>query len=89
MHSHGQDISGANPNPARSFTDLDNIAGTIGKQSKVDETQLAPTRPETVPVKFQIPLKELAPGRYMCQINVIDEVDRKFAFPRVPLVVVP
>jgi protein-disulfide isomerase len=41
VHSHGQDISGANPNPARSFTDLDNIAGTIGKQSKVDETQLA------------------------------------------------
>ncbi len=41
VHSHGQDISGANPNPARSFTDLDNIAGTIGKQSKVDETPLA------------------------------------------------
>ena len=41
VHSHGQDISGANPNSARSFTDLDNIAGTIGKQSKVDETQLA------------------------------------------------
>jgi protein-disulfide isomerase len=41
VHSHGRDISGANPDPARSFTDLDNIAGTIGKQSKVDETQLA------------------------------------------------
>ncbi len=41
VHGHGQDISGANPNPARSFTDLDNIAGTIGKQSKVDGTQLA------------------------------------------------
>jgi protein-disulfide isomerase len=41
VHSHGQDISGATPNPARSFTDLDNIAGTIGKQSKLDETQLA------------------------------------------------
>ncbi len=41
VHGHGQDISGANPNPAKSFTDLDNIAGTIGKQSKVDETQLA------------------------------------------------
>jgi protein-disulfide isomerase len=41
VHGHGQDISGANPNPAKSFTALDNIAGTIGKQSKVDETQLA------------------------------------------------
>jgi protein-disulfide isomerase len=41
VHSHGRDISGTNPDPTRSFTDLDNIAGTIGKQSKVDETQLA------------------------------------------------
>jgi protein-disulfide isomerase len=41
VHSHGRDISGANPDPAKSFTDLDNIAGTLGKESKVDEAQLA------------------------------------------------
>jgi hypothetical protein len=28
-----------------------------------------------------------APGRYICQLNVIDEIGRKFAFPRQPLVV--
>ena len=55
----------------------------------LDETQLAGTRPETVPVKFQVPLKDLAPGRYTSQINIIDEVGRKFAFPRTPVVVVP
>jgi VWFA-related protein len=55
----------------------------------LDATQLADTRPEAVPVKFQVPLKDLAPGRYVCQINVIDEVGRKFAFPRAPLVVTP
>jgi VWFA-related protein len=53
----------------------------------LDATQLAPTRPEAVPVQFQVPLKDLAPGRYVCQINVVDEVGRKFAFPRAPLVV--
>jgi VWFA-related protein len=53
----------------------------------LDETHLAETRPEAVPVQFQIPLKDLAPGRYICQINVVDEVGRKFAFPRAPLVV--
>jgi len=53
----------------------------------LDATQLAPTRPEAVPVQFQVPLKSLAPGRYTCQINVVDEVGRKFAFPRSPLVV--
>ena len=55
----------------------------------LSESQIAATRPEAVPVKFQIPLKDLAPGRYVCQINVIDEVGRKFTFPRAPLVVVP
>ncbi|MGA3190037.1 MAG: VWA domain-containing protein [Bryobacteraceae bacterium] len=55
----------------------------------LNESEVASTRPEAVPVKFQVPLKDLAPGRYVCQINVVDEVGRKFAFPRAPLVVVP
>jgi len=55
----------------------------------LDETQVASTRPETVPVKFQVSLNGLAPGHYNCQINVVDEVGRKFAFPRAPVVVVP
>jgi hypothetical protein len=42
-----------------------------------------------VPVSFTIPLKDLAPGRYTSQINVVDEVGRKFAFPRSPLVISP
>jgi VWFA-related protein len=53
----------------------------------IEATELATTRPNTVPVQLQVPLKGLAPGRYMCQVNVIDEVGRKFAFPRSPLVV--
>jgi VWFA-related protein len=50
-------------------------------------TQVASTRPNAVPVQLLVPLKTLAPGRYMCQINVIDEVGRKFAFPRAAMVV--
>ena len=50
-------------------------------------TELASTRPNAVPVQLQVPLKGLAPGRYICQLNVIDEIGRKFAFPRQPLVV--
>ena len=48
---------------------------------------LAGTRPNAVPVQIQVPLKALAPGRYTCQLNVIDEVGRKFAFPRTAMVV--
>ena len=45
------------------------------------------TRPNAVPVQLQVPLKGLAPGRYTCQINVVDEVGRRFAFPRAAMVV--
>ncbi len=50
-------------------------------------TQLASTRPEAVPVQLQVPLKDMTPGRYTCQITVVDELGRKFAFRRAPLVV--
>ncbi|HUI53730.1 MAG TPA: VWA domain-containing protein [Bryobacteraceae bacterium] len=53
----------------------------------VKATEVAATRPNAVPVQIQVPLKSLAPGRYTCQLNVIDEVGRKFAFPRANLVV--
>jgi hypothetical protein len=53
----------------------------------IDATQLAPTRPEAVPVQIQIPLKDLTRGEYVCQINVVDQVGRKFAFPRAPIIV--
>jgi VWFA-related protein len=55
----------------------------------LDATQLAPTRPEAVPVNIDIPLKDVVPGRYVCQINVVDEAGRRFAFPRTVLVVAP
>jgi len=53
----------------------------------LDFTQIADTRPDAVPVKLQLPLKDLAPGEYTCQINVVDEVGRKFAYPREQIVI--
>ena len=53
----------------------------------VEATQLAATRPEAVPVQIEIPLKDVTRGEYVCQINVVDEVGRKFAFPRAPIIV--
>jgi hypothetical protein len=50
-------------------------------------TGIVATRPEAVPVALEVPLKDVAPGRYTCQINVVDEIGRKFAFPRANLVV--
>lgn len=55
--------------------------------SPVRLTEIAGIRPNTIPVQLQAPLKGLAPGRYTCQINVVDEIGRKFAFPRTAIVV--
>ena len=51
-------------------------------------TQTMSDRPGVMPVRFQIPLSALAPGKYTCQVNIIDEKAAKFAFPRAELVVV-
>jgi VWFA-related protein len=53
----------------------------------IKATGLVSTRPNAVPVQIQIPLKSLAAGRYICQVNVMDEVGRKFAFQRTNMVV--
>jgi hypothetical protein len=42
----------------------------------------------TMDLRFQTALKDIKPGRYTCQVTVIDELGRKFAFPRVSIVVV-
>jgi VWFA-related protein len=51
--------------------------------------QFAQKRVQTLPVKFQTPLAQLASGRYTCQINIVDETGRKFAFQRTEIVVLP
>jgi VWFA-related protein len=48
-----------------------------------------PNRYATLPIQFQVPLQNLAPGDYVCQLNIVDQVGRKFAFPRSRIVVLP
>jgi hypothetical protein len=63
-------------------------------ESKVFETapvqlgRFNSKRDGTMNLRFQTPLAKLKPGRYTCQVNVIDELGRKFAFPRAALVIV-
>lgn len=43
--------------------------------------------PNTLAFEFQMPLANIPPGRYTCQVSVIDEQARKFGYARSPLVV--
>ena len=44
---------------------------------------------KTVPLKFSLALNKLVPGRYNCQVTVIDPTDGKAAYWQAPVVLVP
>jgi VWFA-related protein len=44
---------------------------------------------KAVPLRFSLPLERLTPGRYDCQVTVLDATAQKVAFWRAPIVVVP
>jgi VWFA-related protein len=44
---------------------------------------------EAVAFQFDVPLSQLKPGVYLCQINVIDDAGGSFSFPRLALRVQP
>jgi hypothetical protein len=46
-------------------------------------------RLSTLPLRVTLPLTSLKAGKYECQLNVIDEFGRKFAFPRMSIAVLP
>ncbi len=54
--------------------------------SSVRVSQLALKRNNALPVQFQVSLAKLLPGKYICQVNLIDEQARRFAFPRTEMV---
>ena len=89
------DVYDAQPDPANDRTRRVKVGMGLfnGKGVKtfeigpLDATSLALTRPEAVPVQFQVPLKDVPRGAYTCQINVVDEVGRKFAFARSRIVI--
>jgi VWFA-related protein len=44
---------------------------------------------KAVPLRFSLPLASLSPGRYDCQVTVLDATAQKVAFWRAPIVIVP
>ncbi len=70
------------------FSSVSSSLAVYRGQTKILETapvHLARTeasRQGVLVLRLQLPLKDLAVGQYICQINVIDEIGRKFAFPR-------
>jgi VWFA-related protein len=52
-------------------------------------TDAQANRLRTMPIRFDIPLANLEPGEYTCQVTVLDPARQKAAFWRAPIAVVP
>lgn len=59
------------------------------ESAPLGRSELKTARRGVVPFLFQIPLAKMPPGMYVSQVNIIDELARKFAFPRSTIVVLP
>jgi VWFA-related protein len=59
------------------------------QSSPIEVTLLAANRPNVLPLQFQVPLSKLAAGAYTAQVNIVDDLGGKFAFPRGSLFVLP
>jgi hypothetical protein len=78
-------------NSVRVLTNVEFLQGS----AKAYETPLVEAReinaPERKAAVFQldVPLAQLRPGLYTCQVNVIDDAGGSFSFPRLAILIRP
>jgi VWFA-related protein len=77
--------------PVRVLTSIEFLSGGV----KVYETPLVEAKVVNIPERgavafqFDVPLTQLKPGTYVCQVNVIDDAGGSFSFPRMAMIVQP
>ena len=75
--------------PIAVFASFFNESGKVFETAPFTVTDGLQKGPNAVPVSFTVPLGALAPGRYDCQITVLEPEGQKAAFWRAPIVVIP
>ena len=77
--------------PVRVLTSIEFMSGGV----KVYETPVVEAKAVNIPERgavafqFDVPLAQLKPGTYVCQVNVIDDAGGTFSFPRMAMTVQP
>jgi len=71
------------------LTSIEFLQGNVKAYESRQIVATEVTAPERKAVVFQmdLPLQDLKPGLYVCQVNVIDDVSGNFAFPRWPILI--
>jgi hypothetical protein len=81
------------PKGAKAGINLLSSLELIQGSTKVYETPLVQARAinvegrDAVAIELDVPLAGLKPGSYLCQLNVIDDANGSFAFPRFAVLV--
>jgi VWFA-related protein len=75
--------------PLVAFATFFNESGKVFETMPFTVTEGLQKGPNAVPVAFTVPLGSLAPGRYDCQITILEPEGGKAAFWRAPIVVIP
>jgi VWFA-related protein len=75
----------------RVLTSIEFLNGTTKafETPLVQATELNEPSRNAVAFQFDVPLTDLKPGQYTCQINVIDDTAGSFSFPRTAILIHP
>ena len=71
------------------LTSIEFLNGTtkVYETPLVEAKELNTPQRHAVAFQFDVPLTQLKPGLYTCQINVIDDAGGSFTFPRTAMLV--
>ncbi|HVW79193.1 MAG TPA: VWA domain-containing protein [Alloacidobacterium sp.] len=75
--------------PVRVFTSIEFLSNglKVYETPLIQATQLNEPSRDAISFQFDVPLTDLKPGLYTCQVNVIDDAGGSFTFPRMALLV--
>ena len=79
----------AKAQPPRLLTSIEFLSGStkVFETPLVEATKLTDPARKMIAFQFDVPLKDLKPGQYTCQVNVIDDRAGAFSFPRTGVLV--
>ncbi len=75
--------------PVRVLTSIEFMTGgtKVYETPLVEATEINIPERGAVAFQFDVPLAQLKPGSYVCQVNVIDDAGGSFSFPRLAMMV--
>jgi len=81
--------STAAPEPVVAFVTFYHGRAKVFETPPLQVSEVLESRLKTLPLKFSLSLAKLPPGRYNCQISVVDPAAQKAAFWQAPVMLVP